>query len=362
MNRVTVQLGDRSYPIDIVDGGLAAAGDVLKSLGAGPRVAIVTDSNVGPLYAAAVERSLDAAGFSFETLVIPAGEKSKRVGELERLWNAFVDAGLDRQSVVVALGGGVVGDLAGFAAATYMRGIRIVQVPTTLLACVDSSVGGKTAIDLDAGKNLAGAFHQPSAVLIDPLALGTLPERQLSSGLGEVIKYGASLDAALFTWLDDHMDELMSFDPPALAHAIRRSCEIKAEIVAEDERESSRRAILNFGHTVAHALEASAGFEALLHGEAVSLGMLAEGRVAIALGMVPTLYDEVLFKLLARAGLPISLETADVAAVLEAIRHDKKGHAGKVAMVLPTQIGYSRVVPDVDPALVAKAVESLHGK
>ncbi len=362
MNRVTVQLGDRSYAIDIGDGALASTGEVLKSLGAGKRAEIVTDSNVGPRYAAEVEQSLKAAGFASVTITIPAGEKSKRVGQLERLWKEFVAADLDRSSAVVALGGGVVGDLAGFAAATYMRGIRVVQVPTTMLACVDSSVGGKTAIDLEAGKNLVGAFHQPAAVIIDPTTLRTLSARELKSGLAEVVKYGVAMDAAFFVWLGRHMGELLAIEPAAVAHAIRLSCEMKAQVVAEDEREAGRRAILNFGHTVGHALETVSGYEGLLHGEAVSLGMVAAGRVAISLGRVPKRYDEALLKLLSAAGLPVTVKGVDVAAVLDTLRHDKKSRSGTITMVLPTEIGAVEIVGGVDAGVVAKAVESLHGE
>ncbi len=370
MTRVRVELGERSYDIEIGEGLLASAGATLKALGAGARAAVVTDTNVGPLYADGVAQSLESAGFAVTVIIIPAGEKSKSVRMLERVWNELVAAELDRNSTVVALGGGVVGDLAGFAAATYMRGVRCVQVPTTLLACVDSSVGGKTGIDLGAGKNLVGAFHQPAAVIVDTATLKTLPERELRSGLAEVIKYGIVLDATFFGWLDNSMDELMALDMGRMAEAIRRSCELKARVTSADERESGLRAILNFGHTVGHALEAAAGYEELLHGEAVSLGMLAACRVGELMGKhspdpacsrrarTRMVY---VWDLLARAGLPVKLGKIDVARVMEIMRRDKKARDGRITMVLPKHIGEVEIVKDVPTDVIEKALEDLRG-
>jgi 3-dehydroquinate synthase len=363
MTRVQVQLGERSYSIDIGDGSLSSAGGVLTSLGAGHRCAVVTDANVGPLYAGVVTGSLEGAGFAVETVTVPAGERSKSVEQLARLWNAFVALDLDRDSTVVALGGGVVGDLAGFAAATYMRGIRCVQIPTTMLACVDSSVGGKTAIDLDAGKNLVGAFHQPAAVLIDPATLRTLPKRQLAAGLAEVIKYGVIMDAPFFERLERDIEALLALKSDVTVEAIGRCCELKARVTSADERESGLRAILNYGHTVGHALEAASGYEGLLHGEAVALGMLAAGRVAEALGMTGPDVTSRQEALLARAGLPTSLPMPhrDAGGVLDVMRHDKKSRGGKITMVLAVRIGEVKVVRDVKPELAAKALETLRG-
>ncbi len=362
MNTVRVELGERSYDIRIGEGLLATAGEVLKSLNAGPRVAIVTDSNVGPLYADRVAKELEDYGFAATVISIPAGEKSKCVHALERVWTELVAAGLDRNSAVVALGGGVVGDLAGFAAATYMRGIRVVQIPTTLLACVDSSVGGKTAIDLKAGKNLVGAFHQPAAVIIDTGTLKTLPERDLRSGLAEVIKYGVILDAPFFTWLEKNLDDVVSLQANATTEAIRRSCELKAQVTSADEREGGPRAVLNFGHTAGHALETTSGYKGLLHGEAVSLGMLAACRVAELLGMIPAReVTEPLRRMLSRAGLPVTLRGVNVAKILDPIRRDKKARDGKIMMVLPVRIGEVKAVHDVDPALIEQALEKLRG-
>ena len=361
MTRVRVELAERSYDIVIGEGLLSSAGVSLKTLGAGPRVAVVTDSNVGPLYAGRVVQSLEASGFTVATITVPAGEKSKCVGGLERLWNALAAAGLDRDSTVVALGGGVVGDLAGFAAATYIRGIRVVQLPTTLLACVDSSVGGKTAVDLEAGKNLVGAFHQPAAVVIDTATLRTLPERELRSGLAEVVKYGVILDAGFFGWVETNLDRLLRLEAADTVEAIRRCCELKAQVTSADERESGLRAVLNYGHTVGHALEAAAGFEGLLHGEAVSLGMLAASRVAESLGMIDPDVTARQRVLLRKAGLPVTLSGPSAQRVVEMMRHDKKARDGKIAMVLPARIGEVKVVNNVRPDLIEKALEALRG-
>lgn len=357
MTKVHLNLDERSYDIDIGDGKLSSVGGVLKTLDAGGRVAVVTDSNVGPLYAATVSQSLEEAGFVARTFTVPAGEPSKCAGELEELWDGFVAFEMDRGSSVVALGGGVVGDLAGFAAATYMRGIRCIQVPTTMLACVDSSVGGKTAIDLESGKNLVGAFHQPAAVLIDPSTLKTLGGRELRAGLAEVIKHGLIRDEAFFDWLETNLEKLLELNPDVTSRAIKRNCEIKAEVVAADERESGLRAILNYGHTVGHALEALAGYRDLIHGEAVAMGMIVESRVAEKLGMIGTDVTDRQKRLLRRAGLPTAVGEVKTPEVIEKMRHDKKTRDGKLNLVLPVRIGEVKVVKDVGPLMVVEALE-----
>ena len=357
MTRVHLDLGERSYDIDIGEGLLSAVGGVLKTLSAGGRVAVVTDSHVGPLYAPTVTASLKEAGFVARVFTVPAGEPSKCAGELEELWDGFVGFGMDRGSTVVALGGGVVGDLAGFAAATYMRGIRCIQVPTTMLACVDSSVGGKTAIDLESGKNLVGAFHQPAAVLIDPSTLKTLGERQLRAGLAEVVKHGIIRDEAFFDWLESNIDKLLELDPELTSRAIKRNCEIKAEVVAADETESGLRAILNYGHTVGHALEALAGYRDLIHGEAVATGMVVESRVAEKLGMIAADVTDRQKRLLRRAGLPTSVGEVKTSEVIETMRRDKKTRGGKLNVVLPVRIGEVKLVRDVAPLMVVEALE-----
>jgi len=362
MTKVQVHLGARSYSIDIERGALSHVGRVLKSLKAGSLVAVVTDSNVGPLYADAVTAALEAAGFTSRVFTVAAGERSKSVPALKELWNGFVALDMDRDSTVVALGGGVVGDLAGFAAATYMRGIRCVQIPTTLLACVDSSIGGKTAIDLDSGKNLVGAFHQPAAVLIDPAVLDTLPKRELRAGLSEVIKCGLILDDAFFAWLETDIDKLLALDPDATVRAIRRCCELKAQVVALDERESDRRAVLNYGHTVGHAIETVKRYEELLHGEAVAVGMVVAGRVAEKLKLVSSDVTSRQIALLQRAGLPTTIEGPDASDLLAVMRHDKKSRGGKLTMVLPVRIGQVKLVKDVDPEVVRQALEDSRGR
>jgi len=362
MSRVQVNLGERSYDIEIGEGQLSRVGEVLKSLGGRGRVAVVTDTHVGPLYAKTVTDSLDDEDFTPRVFTVPAGEPSKCAGELEELWDGFVTFDMDRASTVVALGGGVVGDLAGFAAATYMRGIRVIQVPTTLLASVDSSVGGKTAIDLEAGKNLVGAFHQPAAVLIDPATLRTLPERELRAGLAEVIKHGVIRDAAFFEWLETRIGKLLELDGKLTGEAIKRNCEIKAEVVASDERESGLRAVLNYGHTVGHALETLAGHGGLIHGEAVATGMVVESRVGEALGMTAPDVTGRQKALLERAGLPVTVGDVDTDAVVDTMRHDKKTRGGRLNLVLPVRIGEVKGVEDVNPELVVRALEDSRGE
>lgn len=357
MSTVRVNLGERSYEIDIRAGNLARVGAVVASLARGTCVAVVTDANVAVLYADAVTQSLDAAGLVSRVFEVPAGEASKSPTTLAGLWQDFIAFDMDRTSTVVALGGGVVGDLAGFAAATTMRGVRYVQVPTTLLACVDSSVGGKTAIDLAAGKNLVGAFHQPSAVVIDPTTLCTLPKRELVAGLAEVIKHGVIMDAAFFERLERDIDKLLALDAEVTAEIIARNCELKAGVVAEDEREAGRRAILNYGHTVGHAVETLSG-GARVHGEAVAVGMAVEAVIAEKLGRIGSEVTERQNALLERAGLPTTVGDVKTAEALETMRHDKKAKQGRLNFALPSAIGRCDVVADVRPEVVVEALEA----
>ncbi|HUU43470.1 MAG TPA: 3-dehydroquinate synthase [Planctomycetota bacterium] len=360
MKTVHVELGERSYEIRIAGGLVARVGEVLATLAKGGRVAVVTDANVGPRYADAVVRSLESSGFTTCVVTVPAGESSKSVAELAKLWDAFVAFEMDRGSTVAALGGGVVGDLAGFAAATFMRGVRCVQIPTTMLAAVDSSVGGKTAIDLASGKNLVGAFHQPAAVLIDPELLRTLPGRELAAGLAEVIKHGVIRDADFFARLERDIAKLLELDASVTADVIGRNCEIKAEVVSADERESGPRAILNYGHTVGHALETTSG-ERLVHGEAVAIGMAVESVVAEKLGRIGTDVTARQNALLSRAGLPTSTGAVDLDAVMTTMRRDKKARSGRLNVVLPTRIGRVELVKDVSPLVVREALEACRG-
>jgi 3-dehydroquinate synthase len=337
---LTVALAERSYPIWIGEGILPDLGARLRGLGMSGRAIVVSVPPVCELYGAAARESLAGAGFEVREAVVPDGETSKSVAQLSALWDRFVEHRLDRSSPVVALGGGVVGDLAGFAAATFKRGLPFVQVPTTLLAQVDSSVGGKVAIDHPAGKNLIGAFHQPAAVCIDLATLRTLPRRELVAGLGEVIRTGAAFDADFFSFLEGALERLLALDPAALRHAVATCCRIKAEVVAEDERETGgRRSLLNLGHTFGHALETLAGYETYRHGEAVGWGIARAARLALRLGICSQEDAARQEALLRRAGLPIDAPSPGIAAMMTAMAQDKKAAEGKVRFVLTEKIG-----------------------
>jgi 3-dehydroquinate synthase len=347
MITVDVALNERSYAIHIGEGLLAGAEHLLPALVA-PRVAIVTDSNVGPLYLTRVTQGLQRAGVSVTEIVIPAGESSKDWNTLNLVFDQLLIAACGRDTTLIALGGGVVGDLAGFAAATYQRGMPFVQIPTTLLAQVDSSVGGKTAINHPLGKNMIGAFYQPRLVLADTVTLQTLSDRELRAGLAEVIKHGLLGDAVFFTWLEANIDALLARDPQALAHVIRRSCEMKAAIVAQDERESGIRAHLNLGHTFGHAIEAGLGFGVWLHGEAVAAGTLMAAELSCRLGYIKTGDVSRVKQLLVRAGLPVAGPALGADVYLDLMRRDKKASAGTIRYVLLKQLGEAVVstVPD----------------
>ncbi len=365
---VEVPLGDRSYRIVIRssrDSSAAAMTDeICSQLPDLSHAIIIADEAVAepwsnPLAeqlrqkAATTDRSIRISSFR-----VPAGEPSKSVSQLDELWRWMIDEGADRRSVVIAVGGGVVGDLAGFAAATFTRGIRFVQIPTTLLAMVDSSVGGKTGINLPTAKNMVGAFWQPSLVLIDTAVLSTLPQRSYLSGLAEVVKYGVIDDADFFDWLQTNANDLVEKKDGAVRYAIQRSCESKARVVGEDERETSgRRAILNYGHTFAHAIEATAGYGKLLHGEAVSIGMQMAAKLAIKLGLCADDLLDRQTELLLACQLPIALADADPDQMLPVMMRDKKVAHGKLRFVLPTEVGAVKLVGDVDEADVRTAIE-----
>ena len=343
MRTITVNLGERSYPIHVGENNLAELGEAMRGAKFGPRVAIVADANVADLYLKPVEGSLRRAGFACEVIVLPTGEEHKNVDSLTAIYDRLIAGRLERGSALVALGGGVVGDVTGFAAATYLRGIAYVQVPTTLLAQVDSSVGGKTAVNHREGKNLIGAFHQPRLVWIDVAALRSLPKRELVAGLAEVIKYGVIADGELFCRLEETLDELLQVNSEILAEVVAASCAIKAGVVEQDERESDVRAVLNFGHTVGHALEAVTRYEKFLHGEAVAIGMVQAAAISVAEGVCDRPSFERIRRLVARAGLPVDLPT-DVE-LAELVRHmevDKKSAAGKIKFVLCEGIGRTR--------------------
>jgi len=354
---VNVALGERSYDIHIGRGLLASLGQKIAALRPGAKVAIVTDETVMRHHLAAAEATLATAGITATSVTVPPGESSKSFPVLERVCEALIAARVERADLVLALGGGVIGDLAGFAAAILRRGLDYVQVPTTLLAQVDSSVGGKTAIDSSHGKNLIGAFHQPVLVLADTALLDTLSPRQFRAGYAEVAKYGLIGDAAFFSWLDANWRDVFA-GGPAREHAIAVSCRMKAAIVSRDERETGERALLNLGHTFGHALEAGAGFsDRLLHGEAISLGMVLAFRFSAGRGLLPAAEAERVERHLAAVGLPIDISSVPGGVpgpdrLMDLIAQDKKVKRGNLTFILARGIGASFIAPDVDAAEV----------
>ena len=347
---VPVRLGDRSYSIKIGGGLLARLGRECGGLDLGGRAAIITDSNVGPLLATAARESLVAAGIDPVLSTVPAGETAKNLRQVQSCYDQLATHRLERKSFVVALGGGVVGDLAGFVAATYLRGVPLVQAPTTLLSQVDSSVGGKVGVNLKAGKNLVGAFYQPRLVLCDLDALKTLPPRQFASGLAEVIKYGIIYDAGFFAQLERSLDKLLAGNAAVLTAVIARCCEIKAEVVGQDETEGGLRAIMNFGHTLGHAIENISGYGKYLHGEAIAIGQVLAANLSVHQHGLAAAEAGRIAQLFARAGLPVGLKLnpARRRKLLAAMRLDKKVSGGEVQFVLAKRIGavdFGRRVP-----------------
>ena len=356
---VNVALGASSYPI-LIGSALLGAPATYAQAARGAQALIVTNTTVGPLYAQALAAALVPHHAQVRMLALPDGEQYKNWETLNLVFDELLAHGGDRKTTLYALGGGVVGDMAGFAAACFMRGVPFVQVPTTLLAQVDSSVGGKTAINHPLGKNMVGAFYQPKLVVCDLDVLKTLPARELSAGLAEVIKYGPIHDMAFFDWIEAHIDALRALEPSALAHAVQRCCEIKAEVVGQDERESGLRAILNFGHTFGHAIEAGMGYGAWLHGEGVGAGMVMAAELSRELGLVDAAFVERLTRLIGRAGLPVRgavLDAADNAGrYLTLMRVDKKAEAGEIRFVLIDGPGRAVVRPAPD-ALVRQVID-----
>ena len=345
--------GARAYPIYIGSGVLDAA-ELYRPHLEGGAVAIVTNAVVAPLYLGKVQRAVKGARVT--EIIIPDGEQAKSWETLNTVFDALLNARCGRDTLLIALGGGVVGDLAGFAAAVYQRGVPFLQVPTTLLAQVDSSVGGKTAINHPLGKNMIGAFHQPRAVLADVATLDTLPERELRSGIAEVIKHGFALDAAFVDWLEDNVEKLLKRERTALAYAVRRSCELKARIVAEDEREAGSRALLNFGHTFGHAIEAGTGYGAWLHGEAVAAGMVMAAELSLLMGHLKKSEVSRVRELLRRAGLPVSGPALAPERMLELMLLDKKAAKGKTRFIVLESIGRAALRADVDSSAVRAAI------
>ncbi|MGX5649386.1 3-dehydroquinate synthase [Hydrogenophaga borbori] len=356
--RVAIDLGERSYDIHI-GADLIGHADTFAGLPTASTGVIVTNEVVAPLYLASLRAALSGRHARVLDVVLPDGESHKHWQTLQTIFDRLLETGCDRKTVLYALGGGVVGDMTGFAAACYMRGVPFVQVPTTLLAQVDSSVGGKTGINHPLGKNMIGAFHQPLRVVCDLDALRSLPEREFSAGMAEIIKYGPIADMAFLGWIEDHIEALMAREPAHVAHAVRRSCEIKAQVVGADERESGLRAILNFGHTFGHAIEAGMGYGAWLHGEAVGCGMVMAARLSQALGLVDEAFVERLRRLVVRAGLPAVAPVLDPARnaerYLELMRVDKKAEAGEIRFVLIDPPGRASMRPASD-AVVAGVI------
>jgi 3-dehydroquinate synthase len=353
-----VNVGHSRYAIAIGP-GLLGDRAVLDRAVPGRSLLVVTDTTVAPLYLPRLRAGLGERRVA--ECVLPDGERFKTLQTAALVFDSLVEHKMNRDATVLALGGGVVGDIAGFAAACYQRGVALVQIPTTLLAQVDSSVGGKTGVNHPGGKNLIGAFHQPVAVLADTDTLATLPERQLRAGIAEVIKYGCTSDAVLFEWLEVNMGAVLARQPGALAHIIARSCEIKAQVVGRDEREAGLRAILNFGHTFGHAIEAATGYETFLHGEAVALGMLIAADFSHHLGLIDAQPAARLRALLARAGLPTRPPRIGAGRALELMKMDKKVLAGAVRLVLLERLGSAIVAGDYPAATLDAVLEEAFG-
>ncbi|MCG7489748.1 3-dehydroquinate synthase [Vibrio sp. Of14-4] len=357
MERITVSLGERSYPISI-GAGLFSDPAHLSFLSAKQKVVVITNVTVAPLYAHKILTLLEHLGCEASVLELPDGEQYKSLDTFNTVMSYLLEGNYARDVVVIALGGGVIGDLVGFSAACYQRGVDFIQIPTTLLSQVDSSVGGKTAVNHKLGKNMIGAFYQPKSVIIDTDCLKTLPAREFAAGIAEVIKYGIIYDEAFFVWLEDNLDDLYALDEQALTYAISRCCQIKAEVVAKDEKESGIRALLNLGHTFGHAIEAELGYGKWLHGEAVSSGTLMAAKTAELQGLITPQQVERILSILEKAQLPV--HTPDTMTFDDFMKHmmrDKKVLSGELRLVLPTGIGSAEVVKGVPESIIRQAID-----
>lgn len=343
--KVPVALGPRSYDIHIQEGLLQETGQCLRDIGLSGRVVIVTNPTVRRLYGGVVGKSLKQAGFQPQYIVVPDGERAKTLNWASKIVDQLVEQRFERSDILLALGGGVIGDIAGFAASMYLRGIPFIQVATTLVAQVDSSVGGKTGVNHRLGKNLIGAFYQPKMVLMDTRTLHTLPKREWVAGLAEVIKYGMIYDRAFFQYLEEHMEEILKIDAQPVQYLVKRCCEIKAEVVAMDERESGLRRILNYGHTIGHALESLGGYRKFIHGEAVGIGMVQEAELSHSLGICSPLVSKRQREIVKRAGLSDQLPKVKFPDFWAAMQHDKKVVKGNIHCVVPKSIGQVDVIP-----------------
>jgi 3-dehydroquinate synthase len=358
MMNVNVELGDRAYPIHIGT-GLISQTELFAPHIAGGSVAIVTNTTVDPLYGDALRRSLAPLGKKVSMVVLPDGEAYKNWETLNLIFDALLTERADRKTTLVALGGGVIGDMTGFAAASYMRGVPFIQVPTTLLAQVDSSVGGKTGINHPLGKNMIGAFYQPQAVIADIGTLQTLPPRELAAGIAEVIKTGAIADREFFEWIEGNITALNACNAEALAHAVKRSCEIKASVVAADEREGGLRAILNFGHTFGHAIEAGLGYGEWLHGEAVGCGMVMAADLSVRLGKLDEASRKRLVRLIEVAKLPVKAPVLGAERYIDLMKVDKKAEAGEIKFILLERFGQTQITGAADEAVRATLAASI---
>ncbi len=356
MERITVSLGERSYPISI---GAGLFDDpALLSLSLKQKVVVITNHTVSPLYAEKITALLDQKGCISSVLELPDGEKYKTLETFNTVMSYLLENNFSRDVVVIALGGGVIGDLVGFAASCYQRGVDFIQIPTTLLSQVDSSVGGKTAVNHPLGKNMIGAFYQPKSVIIDTNCLTTLPAREFAAGMAEVIKYGIIYDEAFFVWLEQHMDDLYALDEQALTYAIARCCQIKAEVVAQDEKEAGIRALLNLGHTFGHAIEAELGYGNWLHGEAVSAGTMMAAKTAQLQGLITEQQVERILSIFKKAKLPVQTpESMSFEDFMKHMMRDKKVLSGELRLVLPTSIGTSEVVKGVPETIIKQAID-----
>ena len=348
MERLLFNLEGKDCRIHIGRNILGSLGALACNYGIGQRFAIITNPRVRSLYGNKISQSLEGAGLEHEFFMIDDSETSKTLENAKRLFSELSAAGFDRESCIIGLGGGVVGDLAGFVAATYMRGIELIHIPTTLLAQIDSAIGGKTGLNLPEGKNLVGTFHQPALVISDIAALMTLPERDLKSGLAEAVKYGMACDAELFSILENNIEGIMQMDPDTLEQIVTRCIAIKARIVEEDVRDHGKRLVLNYGHTLGHALEAASGYTRYSHGEAVALGMIFAARVAVNSGMMDAKELGRLCTLITTFGLPARIEDAECEAILDFMEADKKGRDGKLRLVLPSGIGKAAITDGID--------------
>lgn len=359
MKKIRVELGERSYDICIGSKILEKIGSKLKSLSTSPKTAIISNLTVYSLYGKEVLNSIKSSGFDAIPVIIPDGERYKDISIVQKIYGELLRHRLDRKSALIALGGGVIGDITGFVASTYMRGIDYIQIPTTLLAQVDSSVGGKTGVNHKLGKNMIGTFFQPKLVWIDIDILKTLPQKEFFAGLAEVIKYGVIWDAKLFAFLENNRDKILRLDKKSLTHIIKRSCEIKAEVVSKDEREAGLRAILNYGHTIGHAIETATGYKKYLHGEALAIGMFIEAEIAESLKLLKEKTVQRIKSLIESYGLPTKIPVRiNRNTLLASMQLDKKAVAGELKFILPERIGKVRIQKGIEGKIIRETLET----